>query len=118
MKSYDLFITLFASLTLSLARTTQLTSDRRVLKRSAIKLRSNTGEDGYGSGCSGTTCPNKETIVVFIVVFSIIALICVGYCLAACYTERQEELKAKAKKAKKKKQMADQLKIQTSVYLA
>ena len=52
------------------------------------------------------------------VIFGIIGVVCVGYCIAACYQERQDEQRAKAKKEKKKKAMAEQLKVQTSVYLA
>ena len=82
MKAINL---LLAHLSLALARSTLTTNDRRVLKRSAIKLRSNTGQDGYGSSCSGETCPNTDTLTVFLVIFGIIGVVCVGYCIAACY---------------------------------
>ena len=51
-------------------------------------------------------------------VFGVVALICAIYCISACYKEYQEEQERKEKKARKKAAMAEQLKIQTSVYLA
>ena len=87
MKVLLLFLAYIAQITLALDRA--VTADRRVLKRSTIKLRSNTGESG--GSCTDSTCPNTTTIVTFAVVFGVIGLICACYCIAACYKEYSEE---------------------------
>ena len=64
------------------------TSEGRRLKRSAIKLRSNTGE--HSGSCSSDNCKNTQIITIS-AVFGIVALICAIYCISACYKEYQEE---------------------------
>ena len=113
MKLLTAFLICFGHLAMAFDRSSSF--DRRILRRSAIKLRSNTGEsDG---SCSSDSCTSTQTII-YSVIFSILGLICAIYLISACFEEYQEKKKKKEKKARKKLEMAEQLKVQTSVYLA